>query len=147
MRDAIYSFVSNLAYSHMIDCEEAVPSVCHDMRLQQWKAVAKILVYGLRLNYFRLLLSKIILSAALFGQESISVDCFIDGFKQYVSAEERDLLNLMFDSLNKHNKDLMDLLSSYNYFRVPNENDFKNVTVELVHQEFIQKPKYIIVLT
>ena len=61
--------------------------------------------------------------------------------------QKKDLLNLMFDSLNKHNKDLMDLLSSYNYFRVPNENDFKNVTVELVHQEFIQKPKYIIVLT
>ena len=96
----------------MIGCEEAVPLVCHDMHLQQWEAVAKILVYGFRLNYFRLLLSKIILSAALFGQESISVDCFIDGFKQHVSAEERDLLNLIFDSLNKHNKDFTDLLSS-----------------------------------
>ena len=61
-----------------------------------------------------------------------------------MSAEERDLLNLMFDSFDEHNEELMDLLSSYNCFRVPKENNFKNIIVELAHQELIQKPKYII---
>ena len=131
MRDVICTFVSNLSYSHMIGCEEKVSSVRHDMGLQQWKSVARILVYGSRLNYFPLFLSPIILTAAFFGDESISVDCFIDGFKQYVLAEERDLLNPMFDSFHEHNKELMDLLSSYNCFRVPKENYFKNIIVEL----------------
>ena len=61
-----------------------------------------------------------------------------------MSAEERDLLNLMFDSFDEHSEELMDLLSSYNCFRVPKENNFKNIIVELAHQELIQKPKYII---
>ena len=94
--------------------------------------------------YFPLFLSAIILTAALFGEESISVDCFIDGFKQYVSAEEGDLVNLIFDSFDEQNEELMDLLSSYNCFRVPKENDFKNIIVELAHEELIQKPKNII---
>ena len=94
--------------------------------------------------YFPLFLSAIILTAALFGEESISVDCFIDGFKQYVSAEEGDLVNLIFDSFDEQNEELMDLLSSYNCFRVPKENDFKNIIVELAHQELIQESKYII---
>ena len=131
-------------YSHMIGCEKKVPSVRHDMGLQQWKSVARILVYDLKFNYFSLFMSPIILTAALFGEESINVDCFIDEFKQYVSAEERDLLNLMFDNFDEHNEELMTLLSSHNCFRVPKENNLKNIIVELVHQELIQKPKYII---
>ena len=144
MRDAICTFVSNLASSHMIGCEEKVPSVRHDMGLQQWKSVARILLYGSKLNYFPLFLSQLILNSALFGEDSISVDCFRDGFKPYVSAEERDLLNLMFDSFDEHNEELMDLLSSCNCFRVSKENDFKNIIVKLAHQELIQNPKYII---
>ena len=50
----------------------------------------------------------------------------------------------MFDSFDEHNDELMDLLSSYNCFRVLKENNFKNIIVELSHQELIQKPKYII---
>ena len=42
MRDVICTFVSNLASSHMIGCEEKVPSVRHDMGLRQWKSVARI---------------------------------------------------------------------------------------------------------
>ena len=126
----------------MMSCEVKVPSDRHDMGLQQWKSVARILVHGSRLNYFPLLLSPIILTAALFGEESISIDCFIDGVTQYVSAEEREMLNLMFDSFDEHSEELMDLLSSYNCFREPKENDFKNIIVEFAHQELIQKPKY-----
>ena len=59
-----------------------------------------------------------------------------------MSAEERDMLNLMFNSFDEHNEELMDLLSSYNCFRVPKENDFKNIIVEFAHQELIQKPKF-----
>ena len=99
-------------------------------------------MHGSRLNYFPLLLSPIILTAALFGEESISIDCFIDGVTQYASAEEREMLNLMFDSFDEHSEELMDLLSSYNCFREPKENDFKNIIVEFAHQELIQKPKY-----
>ena len=125
-----------------MSCEVKIPSDRHDMGLQQWKSVARILVHGSRLNYFPLLLSPIILTAALFGEESISIDCFIDGVTQYVSAEEREMLNLMFDSFDEHSEELMDLLSSYNCFREPKENDFKNIIVEFAHQELIQKPKY-----
>ena len=50
----------------------------------------------------------------------------------------------MFDSFDEHNEELMDLLSSWNCFRVLKENDFKNIIVKLAHQELIQNPKYII---
>ena len=59
------------------------------MGLQQWKSVARILVYGSRLNYFPLFLSPIILTAAFFGEESISADCFINGFKQYNMCQQK----------------------------------------------------------
>ena len=48
-------------------------------------------------------------------------------------AEERDLLNLLCDSFDEHDEELIDLLSSYNCFRVSKENDFQNIIVELAH--------------
>ena len=36
----------------------------------------------------------------------------------------------------------MDLQNPYNCFRVPNENGFKNIIVELAHQGLTRKPKY-----
>ena len=41
----------------------------------------------------------------------------------------------MYDSFDEHNKEWMDLLSSYDCFRVPKENDFEIIFVELAHQE------------
>ena len=52
LRDLICTLVSYLAYSHMIGCEEKVPSFRHDMGLQQWKSVARILAYGSKLIIF-----------------------------------------------------------------------------------------------
>ena len=45
-------------------------------------------MYGSKLNYFSLFLCSIILTEAIFGEESINADCFIDELKQYVWAED-----------------------------------------------------------
>ena len=69
----------------MIGCNEKPPSVRYDMGLEQLKSVARTLVHDSKLNRFPSFLSVIILTAALFGEESINVDCFIDGLKRHVS--------------------------------------------------------------
>ena len=75
----------NLAYPHIIGCNEKDPSVRYNMGLEQLKSVPRTLVHDSKLNHFPSFLSLIILIAALFGEESINVDCFIDGLKQHVS--------------------------------------------------------------
>ena len=72
----------NLAYPHMIGCNEKAPSFRYDMGLEQLKSVARTLVHDSKLNPFPSSLSLIILTAALFGEEPINADCFIDGLKQ-----------------------------------------------------------------
>lgn len=142
LRDLICSFFSEVSFSYMIGCQEKVPAVRHDMGENQWKAFARIIAYGLRLNYFPLFLSPVFLLSCLFGDSSITNDMLLRSFKQYIGSEERDLINELLTDFKKDDA-LLEFLDAYNCHRVPTKDNFIELILELAHQELVQKPKYI----
>ena len=67
-RDIICSFFTEFITSNTLGCLEVVPAIRHTMLLEDWQAVARIMLYGLRLNYFPVRLSLIFMQSALFGE-------------------------------------------------------------------------------
>ena len=41
------------------------------------------------------------------------------------------------------NNDVLDVLSSYKCFRIPDEENIEDILCQLVHQELIQRPRYV----
>jgi len=47
-RDVICSFFIDFVMSNTIGCLEVIPAIRHTMLLEDWKAVARIILYGMR---------------------------------------------------------------------------------------------------
>ena len=77
----------------------------------QWQAIARVLVYGyVREKYFPIRLSAAFITAALFGEESLSNEFLFESFKLYISSEERDtLVDAMSGNLSMDDDDLLDV--------------------------------------
>ena len=142
-RDVFCSFFNEFLASYTLGRQDKVPAIRHDMSKMQWQAVARILLYGLKVDYFPLSLSPAFLLAALFGEGCVTDDLLLSSFKNYISIEEKDNINEMLTNFEENNQDLLDTLSSYNCYRLPTKESLKDVVLELAHQEIIQKPRYV----
>ncbi|CAB4011261.1 Hypothetical predicted protein [Paramuricea clavata] len=100
---------------------EKTPFIRHDMQKREWEAIARILVY-----------------------ESITLEFLLASFKEYIPAEDQEVLEECFgDSFDKDNKEVTDFMSSFKCFRAVSRENIQEVIYELAHQELIQKPRYI----
>ena len=107
-----------------------------------WEAVARILLYGIRVDYFPLQLSSAFLIGSLFGEQKITNKMYIESFKNYVTIDEKELIQ---DTLKEFNasEELLDLLSYYKCYRKPTEENIVDIFLELAHQELVQRPRYV----
>ena len=79
---------------------QKTPFIHHDMQKREWEAIARILVYGFqKYGYFPLQLSTLFLLSCLFGEESITPEFLLASFKDYMPAEDQEVLDecLIFD--------------------------------------------------
>lgn len=144
VRDIICLFFNELKDSHMIGSQEKVPVVRHDMSSEQWKAVARILIYGIRVGYYPLFLSEMFMAACCFGEDVVSEHLLINAFERYVSIEEKNLIKENLITFDDQDEMIMDMLSSYNCYRGATSSEtLKEIVKEVSHQEIIQKPRYI----
>lgn len=142
-RDIICSFFSDFYSSNTEGREEKIPTIRHDMSRPNWKAVARIIVYALRVDYFPLCLSKAFLLSVLFGEDLVSESTLLDSFKNYVSLEEKQTIIDSLVEYSDESEEILDLLSSYNCKSRLTTTNFPQLISELAHQELIQKPRYI----
>ena len=125
-------------------CDEVVRTVRHDMAKLQWEAVARMLLYGLRVHYFPLRLSPVFLISVLLGEDNVSNDMLLTSFKAYISSEERDNITSMLDHYTEEGEELLlETLGCYKCYRKPSPQCLMEILLELAHQELIQKPRYI----
>ena len=62
----------------------------------------------------------------------------------YVTTDDREVLTkCLSGDLDCQDDDLLELLSSYKCFKLPNKDNIKVLLMELAHQEIIQKPRYV----
>ena len=65
-RDIILEFFSEFVTPCKMGCTEVVPVIRHTMKKSYWKAVARLILYGLRVGYFPFQISPVFLISALF---------------------------------------------------------------------------------
>ena len=128
----------NVFTSLTVGSGEKIPFIRHDLQKPEWKAIARI-------RYFPISLSHLFLASCLFEEESITPDFLLTSFREYIAAEDRDVLDAcLSDAFDPNDKDTLDFLSSYKCFRVPRKDNIQKITMELAHQELIQKPQYVL---
>ena len=81
----------------------------------------------------------------LFGEESISLDFFLTSFREYIAAEDGEVLDACFsDAFDADDKDILEFLSTFKCFRMSRKDNIQKIILELAHQELIQKPQYVV---
>ena len=125
---------------------EKVPFIRHDLQRPQWEAIARILVYGYKtVQYFPINLLQLFLASCLFGEESVSPDFLLTSFREYIAAEDREVLDAcLSDAFDLDDKDILEFLSTFKCFRMPSKDNIQKIILELAHQELIQKPRYVV---
>ena len=77
-------------------------------------------------------------------EESISKEDLLTSFLYYVTTDNREVLTkCLSGDLDCQDDDLLELLSSYKCFKLPNKDNIKVLLTELAHQEIIQKQRYV----
>ena len=62
----------------------------------------------------------------------------ISSFKNYVSLEEKENIDVMLQSFEEENAELLELLSFSNCYKKPTKEILSIVLRELAHQEILQ---------
>lgn len=145
MIDVLGTFYEGLKTSNFFGGNEQVPLPRHDMSKEQWKAVARIIMYGVkRLNYVPLFISKCFILYTMFGEENLQKETLIQGFLEFVSVEEKDVLLKARNRFENVDMDeLLDVLTEYKCYSNPTQSNFDNLLAEMSHLHIIQSPKYI----
>ena len=85
------------------------------------------------------------MASCLFGEESISADFLLKSFREYIAAEDREVLDAcLSDAFDPDDKEKLEFLSTFKCFMMPSKDNIKKIILELAHQELIQKPRYLV---
>lgn len=146
LRDVLTEFWVLFLQSLAIGASSKVPVIRHDYQEREWKAIGRVLLYGYcKEGIFPLALSPTFISSCILGDGSISEEFLLKSFKMYVSADEKETMDCCLQNRDNlpDNSDLMELLSSYRCYRIPNEENIQSIFCQLAHQELIQRPRYV----
>ena len=122
-----------------------VPFPRHNVSRKQWISNGRIIVYSLkRLQYMPLFISRCFFVYTLFGEENLNQEIKVDGFLQFVSSEEKDILRKAKDDYQSVDEDeLLDVLGAYKYFTKPSSKNITIIISKMAHLHLIQAPKYL----
>lgn len=119
------------------------PYLRHEYQVQEWQAVARILLVGwTTVRYFPVLLPLPFLEEVLYGTCYSSVT---ESFLQYVSKEERKILSHALETFESVDKDeLVDVLDAHDCHYNASEDTITELVTQLGHKALIQTPMYVI---
>ncbi len=81
----------------------------------------------------------------MFEEESLTNHDLLQSFRIYISDDERETFDKCLNGeLSPDNDEVLELLSSYKCYRIPNAENIKLIFSELAHQELIQKLRYVV---
>ena len=145
LKDVLSLFWKEIYDSLMLGEGERVPSIRHDFQRKEWEAIARILLKGFQeYQYFPLRLSKTFVASCLFGESAVSEQMLMESFMQYVSEDERKVIQKCLNGeLKADDEDLIELLTTFDCKRTVTESTILKTVTELAHQELIQRPQYV----
>ncbi|XP_022796462.1 uncharacterized protein LOC111334904 [Stylophora pistillata] len=96
------------------------------------------------------MLSKAFVISTMLGEKAISDDILLHSFKQYLSkSEEQVVCEALgrpveeWDSDDKDDEDLLELLDRFGCRSLPTKENIKSLILEVAHKEIIQKAQYV----
>lgn len=112
LRDCLSEFWGEFYSKCTLGTEVKTPYLRHEYQQQEWQAVARILVMGwTTVKYFALLLPLSFLEETLYGR---SYSSLTESFLQYVSKEERKIIESALESFESVDRDdLHDVLDAH----------------------------------
>ena len=145
LREVLTDFWCQFYQSLAVGASSKVPVIRHDYQKEQWKAIARILLYGYCTEgIFPLSLSPIFISSCIHGEDSITQEMLLEAFKMYVSEDEKETItNCLESHSNLSSDEVMEFLSSYKCYRSPSKENIHEIICQLAHQELIQRPRYV----
>ena len=94
---------------------------------------------------FPLKFSPLFVAPCLFGEESITPDFLLASFREYIAAEDREVLDTcLSDTFGPDDKEILEFLSTFKCFRSPKNDNIRTIIMELAHQELVQKPRQVL---
>ena len=121
---------------------ENVPFVHHDLYINEWNSIAKILVKGfMDAKYFPLHLCKALVIYVLFGE--INNNCFIKSFLNYGTPKESKIVEAALRGTPPQiydDDDFLDILDRFNCKSRVTIMNVYGVILEIAKQELVQKP-------
>lgn len=143
LRDCITEFWMEFYEIFTMGHDAKVPFIRHDFQIDEWQAVARVLVLGWKCaRYFPVQLAAPFLEEALYGTASSSCK---DAFLQYVSDQEKQVLLSAIEDFDSVDKDaVIDLLDVHECHHIPYKENLLPLLSQLGHKSIIQSPMYII---
>ena len=140
------SFWQECFSSLTVDASEKVPNVRHDYQKGEWEAIGRIIVYGYSFaKHFPIPLSPAFVATVFFGGESLMPEFLVESFKSYLSVHERRVLDkALGNDFDPRDENLIELLSTFKWYKSPNKTNIFTIVHELANQELAQKPQYIV---
>ena len=96
------------------------------------------------------MLNKAFMISTMFGEKAISYSPLIQSFKEYLSPSEEQVVcealgrrEDEWDSENKDDDDLLDLLNRFGCRSLPTKKMVNSLMLEVAHKEIIQKAQYV----
>lgn len=120
-----------------------VPFIRHDYQCEECQAIARILVVGWKIaRYFPVKLATPFLEEVLYSTTFSSLK---DTFLQYVSAQEREILQKALEDFDSVDSDsLFDALEPHECQQVPTKDHLIPLLSQMGHKSLIQAPMYVI---
>ncbi|XP_035985847.1 uncharacterized protein LOC110368198 isoform X1 [Fundulus heteroclitus] len=143
VRDCLSEFWGEFYSKCTLGANVKTPFLRHEYQVEEWQAIARILVTGwITVRYFPLLLPLPFLEETLYGTIYSSVT---ESFLQYVSKEERETLELALNCFEAVDKDdLVDVLDAHDCHQRATKDNIARLVSQLGHKTLIQTPMFVI---
>lgn len=120
-----------------------IPVLRHDYGHDEWKSVAKIVLFGLKnAGYFPVRISAPFMEYCLYG--SYSSNLLEAYFKMIPQCDQDMLKGALGDITSVPEEDLLDLLDLHHVKKLPNQDNLDKIIREVAHKEIIQESMYVI---
>lgn len=146
-RDALSEFWGEFYLQCTAGNNIKVPILRHDFAIDDWQAIAKIIIVGWNQeNYFPIYLAKGFLASCLYGEDDHPID--IDEYLQFLTRDEKicleTVLHTSSSQLWEENLDeVLDILGEHECKKKVTADNLKTILNEIGHKELIQEPTYI----
>lgn len=120
-----------------------MPILRHDMLKSEWEAVATLICYGTKVKYFPIRLPQPFVKTAILREESVTDAELLSSFMKVTSRDEKEIVERNLEQIDEEKVDLLDVLSTYQCYASPIQENIKELILQTAHKEIVQKPRYI----